>query len=92
MFTPLIGHSPVTRLAKNLKHERGVLSLWSVGQALAQDVNCQLRGYLGLAFGVVKTLPADILVCLVLLLADSLQQVVKDPQLDPIHLKLKKRK
>lgn len=53
-------------------------------------MNCQLRGYLGLAFSFVKTLPADILVCLVLILADSLQQVVKDPQLDPAPLKLKK--
>lgn len=62
MFTPLTGHSPVRRLAKNLKHEGGVLSLESVGQALVQNVNCQLRGYLGLAFSFVKTLPADILV------------------------------
>lgn len=54
-------------------------------------MNRQLRGYLGLAFSFVKTLPADILVCLVLILADSLQQVVKGPQLDPAPLKLKKR-
>lgn len=92
MLTPLTGHSPVRRLAKNLKHEGAVLSLWSVGQALAQNVNCQLRGYLGLIFSFVKTLPADILVCLVLILADSLQQVVKDPELDPVQLKQTNKK